>query len=338
MKKVGLTLGKYAPFHKGHQHVIETALKEVDEMFVVIYDFAGIDIPLEKRAAWIKAIYPQVKIIEARNGPPDTLPKKELEKAEEKFILSLLNGQKITHFYSSEYYGDHVSKALGAVDRRIDEARKNVQISATQIRQDIFAHRHNLHPVVYRDLIKKIVFVGAPSTGKTTLAEALAKKYNTVWMPEYGREYWAENQVNRRIPLHDFDIIAKRHIEREDSLIMDANQYFFVDTNAITTYMFSLDYHGQATAELTEIALKCKDRYDIFFLCEDDIPYDDTWDRSGEQKRKVFQKRIVEDLQYRGINFISIKGSLEERIKQVAACLTDKQLCPQENCKERGQG
>ncbi|WP_144530121.1 adenylyltransferase/cytidyltransferase family protein, partial [Peribacillus simplex] len=38
MKKLGLTLGKFAPLHKGHQFMIETALQEVDELIVVIYE------------------------------------------------------------------------------------------------------------------------------------------------------------------------------------------------------------------------------------------------------------------------------------------------------------
>lgn len=36
MKKTGLTLGKYAPLHQGHQHVIETALQEVDELRLLL--------------------------------------------------------------------------------------------------------------------------------------------------------------------------------------------------------------------------------------------------------------------------------------------------------------
>ena len=38
MKKIGFTIGKFAPWHKGHQFLIETALKEMDEFYVVIYD------------------------------------------------------------------------------------------------------------------------------------------------------------------------------------------------------------------------------------------------------------------------------------------------------------
>ena len=38
MKKVGFTIGKFAPFHKGHEYLIQTALKESDELYVIIYD------------------------------------------------------------------------------------------------------------------------------------------------------------------------------------------------------------------------------------------------------------------------------------------------------------
>ena len=37
--------------------------------------------------------------------------------------------------------------------------------------------------------IIKVVLFGPESTGKTTLSQDLAKHYNTVWVPEYAREY-----------------------------------------------------------------------------------------------------------------------------------------------------
>ena len=50
VKKVGLTLGKYAPLHKGHEYVIETMLRETDESIVIIYDTDVTPIPLQIRA------------------------------------------------------------------------------------------------------------------------------------------------------------------------------------------------------------------------------------------------------------------------------------------------
>lgn len=323
MKKTGLTLGKYAPFHKGHQFVFDTALSEVDELVVLIYETDVTEIPLHIRANWIRNLYPKVEVIECWDGPDGYSNERWFEIIQEEYILKMLNGKKITHFYSSEFYGDHVSKALNAVDRRIDEARNRVPVSATKIRENSFETKEYISDIVYRDLITKIVFLGAMSSGKSTLVEALAKKFNTTFAPEYGREYWTQHQVDRRIGFEAFDEIAKGHIKIEDREILNANQYFFVDTNAITTYMFAMDYHRKAPDFLMKTAHLNYKRYDLFFLCDIDIPYDDTWDRSGNQKREVFQKQIIADLKERNIPYILLSGNLEKRMQKVENLLSE---------------
>ena len=45
-KKVGFTIGKFAPFHKGHEYLIETALKDMDEFYVVVYDTPELNIKI----------------------------------------------------------------------------------------------------------------------------------------------------------------------------------------------------------------------------------------------------------------------------------------------------
>ncbi|MCL1895093.1 MAG: AAA family ATPase [Clostridiales bacterium] len=321
MKKTGLTLGKYAPFHKGHEFVVETMLEEMDEAIVVIYDTDVTPIPLEARAGWIRETYPSVTVIEARGGPEGNPHDRGYEAREEQFILGLLGGKEITAFYSSEYYGEHMSKALGCEDRRVDEGRETVPVSARVIREDPYRYREYISDIVYRDLIVKVVFLGSVCTGKSTIAEALAKKYKTTFVSEYGRDYWEEHQVGRRLPLEAFDEIAIGHIQREEEAFLAANRYCFIDTNAITTYMFAMDYHGRAPELLTRLAEGNLSRYDFFFLCGDDIPYDDTWDRSGDQKRHVFQKQIIADLDARGIPYHMLNGDLETRMRRVAEVL-----------------
>ena len=36
-KKIGFTIGKFAPFHKGHEYLIETALKETLLFFYLFF-------------------------------------------------------------------------------------------------------------------------------------------------------------------------------------------------------------------------------------------------------------------------------------------------------------
>jgi nicotinamide riboside kinase len=62
-------------------------------------------------------------------------------------------------------------------------------------------------------------------------------------------------------------------------------------------------------------------RYDLVFLCDVDIPYDDTWDRSGDVSRKIFQKQIIGDLLARKIPFILLSGDLETRMAKARGVL-----------------
>lgn len=193
----------------------------------------------------------------------------------------------------------------------------------TQRRSDPYRYRNFLDPLVYRDLITQVVFLGAPSTGKTTLAAALAQEHQTVWVPEYGREYWEKHQVDRRLTQEQLLEIAVEHRRREEAQWLSANRYLFIDTDATTTRQFSLYYHDACDERLERLAGETLQRYDLFFLCLPDIPYDDTWDRSGAVFREVFQRRIEADLIARRIPYTRLGGPLHERIARVNQVLAD---------------
>jgi HTH-type transcriptional regulator, transcriptional repressor of NAD biosynthesis genes len=322
MKKIGLTLGKFAPLHRGHQLVIETALSEMDQVKVLIYDMPDLtDVPLSIRANWIRQLYPQVEVLMAWDGPVEVGDDPALTAMHDAYLIQRMQGHAITHFYSSEFYGEHVSRALGAVDRRVDNERSSVHISATQIRSNPTDYRHFVSPIVYRDLILHVVFLGAPSTGKSTISQAMAETMDTVWVPEYGREYWEANHVERKLTPEQLVAIGLGHRQREDNLVGDAKRFMFVDTDASTTRQFSLYYHGRCDQRLDRLVDETYRRYDLFFLCEPDFPFDDTWDRSGEVSRLIFQRCIESDLIARKLPYIRLGGSVSQRIEKVCKVL-----------------
>ena len=317
--KTGLTLGKYAPFHKGHQYVIETALAEMDHVIVLIYNSPEVTtIPLTVRADWIRKLYPRVEVIEAWNGPAKTGNSPEIHKMHEDYIINTIGIRNIDAFYTSEFYGHHMSEALGAENRLVDTERKNFNISATKIREAPYANREFLDPAVYTDLIANIVFLGAPCTGKTTIARHLAEKFKTEWMHEHGRDYWEANQKNRRLTPEQLVTIAKEHLVLENQQLKNANRFLFTDTNAITTSVFARYYHKNIHPDLHDLTTIAEKRYDLVFLCGTDIPYDTTWDRSGDINRTLFQKMITADLQQRKLPFFLLEGDLQSRIDQVS--------------------
>ncbi|MCP4695160.1 MAG: adenylyltransferase/cytidyltransferase family protein [Desulfobacterales bacterium] len=165
--KRGLTLGKFAPFHKGHQHLLETALSEMDEVIVIVYNADEVtDIPIEVRAGWIRTLYPRVRVVEARDGPQMVGDDPRIRSMHEDYIINRLKISGITCFYSGEFYGDHMSRALGAVNRQVDPGRKKHPISGTRIRENPFKFREWVHPVVFRDLTAGATPPGATRAGE----------------------------------------------------------------------------------------------------------------------------------------------------------------------------
>ncbi|WP_166424390.1 ATP-binding protein [Paraglaciecola sp. 20A4] len=170
-------------------------------------------------------------------------------------------------------------------------------------------------------MIQKIVFLGAPSTGKSTLSEALAHRLNTLSVAEYGREYWIEHQVDRRLSPEQLLHIAQIQNQWEDEAEQKAQRYLFCDTNAFTTWHFACHYHTTPLPELTKLAHASWQRYDLVVLCDNDIPYDDTWERSGDANRSEFQHFLEQYLVTHGIHFIKVSGTVESRVTEVMRAL-----------------
>lgn len=321
----GLYLGKFAPLHIGHEQIIKKALSECDRLVIMIYDAPELtSIPLSVRAEWFNDLCSgmftkYIHVIKCFDGPKEDGYTPEIVKAHNDYILKKLNGNKIHKFYSAEEYGKHVSEALGAEDCRCE---KTIDICATKIRSDYYKYRRFMSPRVYKDHIKKVVFLGGPSTGKSTICERMAKEYNTEFMPEYGREYWAEHQVDRKLTPEQLHEIAVGHWKREEEKVLESNRYLFIDTNAITTMLFHRYYYGFDTcAELNTYADECRDRYDIVFLCADDFPMDKTEDRSGDAQRELLQAWTRDELLTRKIRCYYLTGSIEDRVRSVKCVL-----------------
>ncbi len=319
----GLVLGKFAPFHRGHQLLVERSLSETDETVVLIYDAPETTrVPLGCRAGWIRALYPAARVIEGHGAPSATGRDPAIMRLQEDYIRGVVPAP-ITHFFSSEWYGAHVAAALGAVDSRVDEAREAVPISGTDMRCSPYENRAFVHPLVYRDLIRRVVLLGAESTGKSTLARALAEHFRTQWTPEYGREFWEQHHDDEgRLSGAQLAALAHGHREREELATREANRLLFVDTDARTTRQYCRWYHhGIVPPALERMAGECDERYHLTVLCDADIPYVDDGTRAGVLRREAAQTEIVAELVGASVPTISVRGSLSERVEQVARAI-----------------
>ncbi len=122
--------------------------------------------------------------------------------------------------------------------------------------------------------IKKIVIIGPESTGKSTLSKTLAEHYQTLWCPEYAREYLLQNGTNYSAA--NLLTIAKGQLELEDVYTRKVQEQYkssvlFVDTDMYVMKVWSEYVFGTCDFFILDAIIKRK--YDGYLLCNIDLPW-----------------------------------------------------------------
>jgi NadR type nicotinamide-nucleotide adenylyltransferase len=166
----------------------------------------------------------------------------------------------------------------------------------------------------------RIAILGTASSGKSTLAAALAAHYGTVWVPEYLREFV---DTAGRIPVEADQIhIARTQRAREDAAAQDARRYLFCDTTPLMTAVYSRHYFCSIDAQLAPLADAHARDYALTLITAPDIPWiADGLQRESEDVSIAINRLLLEELAARGISYVPIGGSLAQRVTQAADAL-----------------
>lgn len=166
--------------------------------------------------------------------------------------------------------------------------------------------------------MKRVAVLGAESSGKSTLCEAVARRYRTVWVPEYLREFV---DTMGRVPFEDDQFgIARTQRAREDAAALQARDYLFCDTTPLMTALYSRVYWGRVDAQLTHLA-RSHD-YALTLVTALDAPWmPDGLQRESEEVRDLVHRMVLAELQERGIPFLLVQGDLPQRLRQVEEAL-----------------
>lgn len=316
-----LVVGKFLPPHVGHAAVIDHALTLADRVHVFVNDRPTYAIPAEVRVAWVQRAFPATCVHLA----PD--PYGDNDSAGQAASITRILGFTPDVIVTSEDWADPVCELLGNRHVRVDPDRSALPISATMVREDPLEHWSMLLPQAKAGLCHRIVLVGSESTGKTTLARALAARWNTTWVPEYGREYTegkVANGTNEDWTTDDFVTIADRQQQLEDHLALQSGPIMVCDTDAFATAIWHERYQGERSPLVEAIA--ARRHYSLYVLAGLDVPWVKDNVRDGLKIRQWMHERFIAELRERPEPWFEVRGSVDERIALVEAEILRRQF------------
>lgn len=354
----GLVLGKFYPPHRGHAHLIESAVRQCEVVTVLVMAARCESIPLIDRVAWLQADaagWPGVTVSGVPCDVPIDFADPVIWAAQVAVMRAALRRDErpaVEAVFSSEPYGRELAAWFGARAVTVDPGRTLVPVSASQIRADLAGGWDQLGPAVRAGLATRVVIVGAESTGTTTIARLLTAHYRargglwgrTRWVPEVGRGLtmvkWRQERAaavaaDAAAPsleeiswtASDFDQVAARQTARENRAAAAGSPLLICDTDAFATSVWERRYLGEHARGSQPWATTSLPRRDVYLLTSHEgVPWHDDGLREGDLAvRAAMTGWFADALTAAGHSWVPLAGSLAERMS-VAIRVTDDML------------
>jgi NadR type nicotinamide-nucleotide adenylyltransferase len=309
----GLVLGKFMPPHAGHVYLIEAARRLCDDLTIVVGTLPTEPIPGPLRAGWMRALFPAQRVVHLDEVLPQAPSEHPDFWAIWRVALVRALGAPPDLVFTSDRYGAELAATLGARWIPIDPDRTARPISATAIRAAPLAHWELLPRPVRPYYLKRLSVFGPESTGKTTLAQALADRLGTLWAPEYARVHLEARPDPAALPTAaDLDAIARGQAACEDALALDATRLLVCDTDPLLTVVWAETLHGAASPAVRDVA--AARRYDLTLLLDVDLPWVADPVRYRPDDRRGFLDRCAAALEAAGRRVVRIDGDGASRL------------------------
>jgi NadR type nicotinamide-nucleotide adenylyltransferase len=349
----GLVIGKFYPPHRGHHFLIDTAAAACDRVTVVIAGSSAESLPLGDRVAWVSSTHsqqPHVRVVGATDDHPIDYHDDEVWAAHVGVFraavarAAVLDGvaeeARVDAVFSSEPYGDELARRFGATSVAVDAERTTHPCSSTRVRDDVAGRWSDLAPATRTGLALRVVFVGAESTGTTTVSRAVAEQLGTSWVPEYGREFTigllaataaqatalgAPPPTMDDLPwrTEDFVAIAERQVALEDAAAaVSAGGVVVCDTDAFATGMWHERYLGSRSSDVERWA-DARPHPLYLVTSPRGVPFEQDGIRDGEHLREWMTERFVDELTATGRSWRMLGGPVAQRVDDAVAAIDE---------------
>jgi HTH-type transcriptional repressor of NAD biosynthesis genes len=308
--------GKFLPFHKGHEAMINYALSKCDFLTVLICCSDKENIPDTVRSSWVQKTFENEKKVEVRtltyleSELPNTSETSEsVSKIWADIFKNVLPDYSL--LITSEEYGHFVAAFMNIKHMAFDIPKKLFPVSATAVRNDVFANWKYLPDSVKPDFAIKVVILGTESTGKSTLTEKLSKHFNCSLVLEAAREIIANSN---NFSFDDLHLVASEHSKRIDKTILADSPLVIIDTDIHTTKSYSrftFEKELEISADIYNT-----NRANIYLYLNNDVEYLQDGTRLSEAERNLLDLSHRQVLKDHNIDIIEINGDWDERFEK----------------------
>ena len=161
--------------------------------------------------------------------------------------------------------------------------------------------------------LKRIVFTGPESTGKTTLAKACSAEYGAIYVPEAAR--YMIDEMNSGYQYADLLKFAREQFRIQQEALKNREHLVFQDTDLLTIRIWSLSKFGKCEDWIDEIIREHQP--DLYFLCGIDWPWVEDPQREDRQNREELYHFYLRELNNLKVRHIKLVGSFEERMSEI---------------------
>lgn len=320
--KRGFVLGKFMPPHAGHLFLCESAAAMVDQLTVLVCWLPDDPIPGEQRLAWMRELLPHARVV----GHAEIVPQHPDDSPDFwpiwRAIVAAAHPEPIDRLFAGEGYGAELARQVGGtfvpLGARALAADPNGLggVSATAIRADPWGEWRWLPPPVRAHYAHRIVLHGVESTGKSVLAEQLARHFGTLWVPEYGRTH-AET-YGLEMDAADLLLIGEAQSATIAAAARACTRRVFADTDALMTATWARMMLGHVPP-----ALLAHPRADLYLHCAADVPWvnDGTRIYGEDDTRSRFDGMCRDVLADTGARWVELAGDWDARFAAAVAAI-----------------
>lgn len=338
MRDLGVYFGTFAPCHVGHFEQIIRAKRENRHAVVILSGYQGdrgekIGINLEHRSRAMRQLLKNDTNVTVLQLDETDIPRypagwepwlEMLQSLIDQAIATLnFDVKKVTFYMGEKEYVEPLKNHFEAVYTNADVLmtmvdRKILGISGTEIRETPILNWDYVTRPFRRFFVQNVLITGAPNSGKSILAEDLARRYSTSYSVEYVKDYLKEHQlVASDLDARDFHAIGIGQFELNRKHIHSnaTRKIFFADTDVLYTKVYNtLGQHD--------------DKEDINQIFEHYIRLQ-TWSlilvippsKNAEKKDKVFYEQLIKELEQHELmdKVVFLEGNHQENYSRAHA-------------------